>query len=165
MIEKTLIVLKPDALQRGVTGEIISRFEKIGLKMVAAKIVEPDEEFYYHHYENIGKMVSRRGQKAFDFTLAMMQNGPVLAIILEGVEAVKVVRKMVGTTEPKEALPGTIRGDFAHTSFAYSDSKNKGTSNLIHASGDIEDAKAEIEHWFKPEEIYDYSAVHEKHTR
>lgn len=165
MIERTLIVLKPDALQRGVAGEIITRFERVGLKMIAAKIVEPDGEFYHHHYENIGKMVSRRGQKAFDITLGMMQNGPVLAIVLEGVEVVSVVRKMAGETEPSKALPGTIRGDFAHSSFAHSNAKDKGLPNLIHASGDPEEAKIEIEHWFKPEEIYDYSAAHEQHTR
>jgi nucleoside-diphosphate kinase len=105
-IEKTLIVFKPDALQRGVIGEIMTRFERVGLKLVAAKVVSPDKEFYFHHYENIGKMVSRRGQKTFDFTLEMMQRGPVLAMVLEGVEAVEVVRKLVGTTEPKRQLLG-----------------------------------------------------------
>lgn len=165
MIEKTLIVFKPDALQRGLTGEIITRFEKVGLKIVAAKIVSPDKDFYYHHYENIGKMISRRGQKAFDVTLEMMQRGPVLAIVLEGVEAVKIVRKLVGTTEPKEASPGTIRGDFAHISYEHADSQEKSIPNLIHASGDPKEAEIEINHWFKPEEIYNYDLVHEKHTR
>jgi len=110
-------------------------------------------------------MVSRRGKKAFDVTLEMMQLGPVLALVLEGVESIEVVRKMVGATEPKQALPGTIRGDFAHISFGHADKKNKGIPNLIHASGDREDAEQEIRHWFTSDEIYKYSLVHEKQTR
>src|SRR5882672_3290766 len=109
-MERTLIIFKPDALQRGIVGEILSRFERVGLKLVAAKMAQPNEEHFYHHYENIGQMISRRGQAAFDVTLEMMQTGPVLVVVLEGVEAVSQVRKMVGTTEPKSALPGTIRG-------------------------------------------------------
>lgn len=164
MIEKTLVVFKPDCLQRGLAGEILTRFERVGLKMVAAKIVSPDKDFYFHHYESIGKMVSRRGQKAFDVTLDMMMRGPVLAIVFEGVEAVEVVRKMVGTTEPKQAAPGTIRGDFAHISFAHADECDKCLPNLIHASGDSKEAKVEIEHWFKPEEIFDYKLSYDEHT-
>lgn len=164
-IEKTLIVLKPDCIQRGLAGEIISRFEKVGLKIVAAKVVSPDKDFYHHHYEGIGKMITRRGQDKFDYTLAFMLKGPVLAMVLEGVEAVGVVRKMVGTTEPKEAAPGTIRGDFAHISFAHADEEKKATPNLIHASGDVEEAKEEIAHWFTEKEIYDYKLSHEEHIR
>jgi nucleoside-diphosphate kinase len=164
-IEKTLIVLKPDCLQRGLAGEILSRFERVGLKIVGAKIVSPDKEFYYHHYENIGKMISRRGQSKFDFTLEMMQRGPVMALVLEGVEAVEIVRKLVGTTEPKAAAPGTIRGDYAHISFSHADKLEKGIPNLIHASGDSKEAKEEIKHWFSDEEIFDYALTHETHTR
>jgi nucleoside-diphosphate kinase len=165
MIERTLIVFKPDAMQRGLVGEIMSRFERVGLKMVGAKIVSPDKDFYYHHYENIGKMISRRGQGPFDRALKMMQRGPVMAVVLEGVEAVEVVRKLVGSTEPKTAAPGTIRGDYAHINFRYSDGKDIGAANLIHASGDLEEAKVEIEHWFKPEELFDYKLSHEDHVR
>ena len=164
-MERTLIILKPDALQRGIAGEIITRFERVGLKMVAAKMLAPDQAYYFHHYETIGQMVSRRGQKAFDVTLEMMQRGPVLAIVLEGVEAVEQVRKMVGTTEPKAAAPGTIRGDFAHVSFAHADKQDEGIANLIHASGDPEEAAKEIAHWFKDNEIHDYQVAHEKFTQ
>lgn len=163
--ERTLIVLKPDALQRGITGEIISRFERVGLKIVATKMLAPDQDHYYKHYETIGKMISRRGQQAFDVTLELMQAGPVMAIILEGVEAIAQVRKMVGTTEPKSALPGTIRGDFAHVSFAHADAQSQGIANLIHASGDADDAKQEIAHWFTEEEMQMYEVVHEKFTQ
>lgn len=164
-MEQTLIILKPDALQRGLAGEIITRFERVGLKIVATKMLSPDYEHYFEHYENIGKMVSRRGQHAFDVTLDLMTSGPVIAIVLEGVEAVEQVRKMVGTTEPKGASPGTIRGDFAHVSFSFADSKGTSIANLIHASGDVEEAKKEISHWFPESEIYDYEAVHEKFTQ
>lgn len=164
-MEQTLIILKPDALQRGIVGEIITRFERVGLKIVAAKILQPSEAHYYEHYETIGKMISRRGQAAFDVTLAFMQEGPVIAMVLEGVEAVSQVRKMVGTTEPKSAQPGTVRGDYSHISFAYANSKGMSIPNLIHASGDVDDAKREIAHWFQPAEIFEYDTVHEKYTQ
>ncbi len=164
-MEQTLIILKPDALQRGIVGEIITRFERVGLKVVAAKILQPDEAHYYEHYETIGKMISRRGQQAFDVTLAFMQEGPVLAMVLEGVEAISQVRKMVGTTEPKSANPGTIRGDYSHISFDYANTQGLSIPNLIHASGDAADAKQEIAHWFKPAEIFAYATVHDKYTQ
>ena len=157
--------MKPDALQRAIVGDIISRFERVGLKIVAAKVVKPTEEHYFHHYETIGKMISRRGQSVFDVTLAFMQEGPVMAMVLEGIEAVAVVRKIVGTTEPKEAQPGTIRGDFSHLSIAYANGKGISIPNLIHASGDKEEAAMEVKHWFKDEEIFEYSTVHDKFTQ
>lgn len=164
-MEQTLIILKPDAMQRGIIGEIITRFERVGLKIVAAKIVRPSEEHYYKHYETIGKMVSRRGKEVFDYTLSFMQEGPVLAIVLEGVEAVAQVRKMIGTTEPKSANPGTIRGDYSHISYAYANAKSVAIPNLIHASGDVSDAEQEVAHWFRPEEIFAYDSVHDKFTQ
>ena len=163
--ERTLIILKPDAVQRGIVGEILTRFEKVGLKIVAAKMLKPDYDHYYHHYETIGKMISRRGQKAFDVTLEMMSSGPVIAFVLEGVEAVTLVRKMVGTTEPKSAMPGTVRGDYAHMGFAHADQNDIGIPNLIHASGDPAEAKVEITHWFSENEIFEYETVHEKFTQ
>lgn len=164
-MERTLIILKPDTLQRGLVGEIVTRFERAGLKIVGTKMIQPEESHYYHHYEEISKMVSRRGQKAFDVTLAMMQEGPVIAMVLEGVEAIEIVRKMVGTTEPKSALPGTIRGDYAHVSFAHADGEDMGIANIIHASGDAKEAELEIRHWFSDSELFDYETLHEKFTQ
>lgn len=164
-MERTLIVLKPDALKRGIVGEILNRFEKAGLKMIAMKMLEPDYDHYYHHYEEIGEMISRRGQDAFDVTLEFMQDGPVIAVVLEGIEAVSLVRKMVGTTEPKAALPGTIRGDYAHMSFEYANGIGVGIPNLIHASGDPKEAKKEIAHWFSESEIHEYKTVHDVYTQ
>ena len=153
--ERTLIIFKPDSVQRGIVGEILSRFEKAGFKIVGAKMLKPDYDHYFKHYEDIGKMVSRRGKKVFDITLEMMNEGPVIAFVLEGVEVVALVRKMVGATEPKSALPGTIRGDYAHMSFAHADKHEVGIPNILHASGDVEEAKAEIAHWFSEEELFD----------
>ena len=164
-LEKTLVVLKPDSVGRSIVGEIISRFEKVGLHIAGVKMIRPDQDFLYHHYETLGKMISRRGQKPFDVTLQMMQMGPVIAIVLEGVGAVAQVRKMVGTTEPKSAAPGTIRGDYAHMSFDYADVQNIGVPNLIHASGDLDEATAEIKHRFDEKELFDYEPTHAKFTR
>lgn len=164
-MERTLIILKPDTVQRGIVGEILSRFEKTGLKIVGAKMLQPGQDHYHHHYETIGKLKTRRGDKAFNVTLEMMQTGPVLAFVLEGVEAVELVRKMVGPTEPKNAPPGTIRGDYAHVSFGQADKAQQGIANIIHASADPEEAEAEIGHWFSQSEIFDYEASHEKFTQ
>jgi nucleoside-diphosphate kinase len=164
-IERSLIVFKPDAVQRGIVGEILSRFERAGLKIVGAKMIQPSSDHYFHHYENIGKMISRRGQKAFDLTLSMMNEGPVIAFVLEGIEAISLIRKMVGATEPKASLPGTIRGDYAHMSFGHADSNDVGIPNIIHASGDASDAEQEIAHWFAESELFTYETVHEKFTQ
>lgn len=164
-VERTLVLFKPDAVQRGVVGEILTRFERVGLKIVGTKMIAPDREHYYKHYEEIGKMVTRRGEDKFVITLEMMLAGPVIAMVFEGIEAVALVRKLVGATEPKSALPGTIRGDYSHMSFGYGDAKNKGIPNLIHASGDPEEAVQEIAHWFADAELYDYSVLNEKFTR
>lgn len=165
LIQRTLILFKPDAVQRGIVGEILTRFERVGLKIVGTKMIFPNKEHYHKHYEGIGKMVTRRGEKAFDMALEFMTQGPVIAMVFEGVEAVELVRKLVGGTEPKSALPGTIRGDYSHMSFGYADEHNVGIPNLIHASGSVEEAKQEIEHWFLNYEIYDYSSPREKFTR
>lgn len=164
-IERSLVLFKPDAVQRGLVGEILTRFERVGLKIVATKMIAPSKDHFYAHYEEIGKMVSRRGEHTFNLTLEMMTSGPVIAMVFEGVEAVSLIRKLVGSTEPKTSPPGTIRGDYSHMSFAYADSNDKGVPNLIHASGDPEEAKQEIEHWFAPAEIYDYHSLNERYTR
>ena len=161
MIEQTLVLLKPDAVKRGLMGRVISRFEDAGLKVVGSKMVLINEEFGKKHYYDIA---ARRGEKVLQVLLKFMTTGPVMALCLEGVNAVEVVRKLVGGTEPKSALPGTIRGDFAHVSFAYADGQNKAIENLIHASGNAEEAKQEIALWFKAEELHSYKTAHEAHV-
>lgn len=164
-VEQTLVVFKPDAVQRGIIGEILTRFERVGLRIVGVKMLHPGRDHYDTHYEQIGKLKTRAGEQIFDITLEMMSLGPVVAMVLEGVEAVSLVRKMVGGTEPKSAAPGTIRGDFSHMSYSYADNQGKGIPNLIHASGDPEEADKEVGHWFSDNELYNYSALHEKFTR
>lgn len=164
-MERTLIILKPDAVKRALVGEIISRFEKAGLKIVGTKMLSPDYDQFYYHYEKISKMISRRGQAAFDVTLEMMQEGPVITFVLEGINAVSLVRKMVGDTEPQKALPGTIRGDYAHMGFDYANKEGIGVPNVIHASGNTEEAKMEIAHWFSNSELFTYNTVHEEYTQ
>lgn len=161
MIERTLVLLKPDAVKRGLMGRVISRFEDAGLKVVGSKMVTIDQEFGKKHYYDIA---ARRGEKVLQVLLKFMTTGPVMALCLEGVNAVENVRKLVGGTEPKSALPGTIRGDFAHVSFAYADGQNKAIENLIHASGNVEEAKSEITLWFKAEELHSYKTAHEAHV-
>jgi nucleoside-diphosphate kinase len=164
-VQKTLIVFKPDAVQRGLIGEILTRFERVGLKIIGTKMIAPDREHYYKHYEEIGQVITRRGEATFNNVLDTMNQGPVIAMVLEGVEAVELVRKLVGSTEPKSSAPGTIRGDFSHMSYGYADDASKGIPNLIHASGDLADAEKEIPHWFSEAELYDYSVLNEKFTR
>lgn len=164
-VQQTLVLFKPDTVQRGLVGEILTRFERVGLKIIGTKMIAPDKSHYHKHYEEIGQMITRRGEHTFDITLDLMVQGPVIAMVFEGVEAVPLVRKLVGTTEPKSAAPGTIRGDYSHMSFGYADSEDKGIPNLIHASGDPEEAEQEIAHWFSDSELYDYATTHEKFTR
>lgn len=165
LIQRSLVVLKPDAVQRGLVGEIISRFEKVGLKIVAMKMVRPDKEMYYKHYEEIGQMITRHGKDVFDMNVEYMMTGPVIAMVVEGVEAVALIRKLVGVTEPKSAEVGTIRGDFTHMSFEYSHEKGIGVPNLVHASGNTDEAAREIELWFHGEDLQEYQVLSEKYTR
>lgn len=160
-MERTLVVLKPDTVRRSVTGEIISRFERAGLKIIALKMVAPDEEHFHKHYEGIGTLISRRGEDIYRVTLAAMTESPVIAMVLEGIDAVEHVRKMVGTTDPKEAQPGTIRGDYTHISRAYAVKEGRTLPNLIHASADLSEAKQEIPLWFSADELFgDYETAH-----
>lgn len=157
-IERTFALIKPDGVQRALVGEMISRFEKVGLKIVGMKMIWVDEEFSRQHYkEHVDKPF-------YPGLEAMITEGPVVAMVLEGVHAVEQVRKMVGGTEPRSAPPGTIRGDYSHFSFPHADSKGVAVKNLIHASGNKTEAKAEIDLWFEEKELHSYETVHEKHT-
>ncbi|MBX4201673.1 nucleoside-diphosphate kinase [Candidatus Saccharibacteria bacterium] len=164
-MERTLVVLKPDAIARGIAGEIITRFERAGLKVVGMKMVSPDEAHYHHHYETIGKLISRRGEEVYRRNADFMESGPVIAFVLEGVSAIATVRKMVGETEPHKAQPGTIRGDYAHMTIDHANEKGGGLPNLVHASADAGEAKEEIKHWFSADELYDYKTAHEHLTQ
>jgi len=162
MIQRTLVLLKPDALDRGICGEILQRFERVGAKIVGMKLLISELDTARRHYTD--DLARRRGEKIRDLMIKMLMSGPILALCLEGVEIIEVVRKMVGATEPKAALPGTIRGDFAHVSYKHADEKDIGVFNLIHASDSPENAETEISVWFKPEELVVHSPSYTKFT-
>ena len=159
MIQRSLVLVKPDGVQRGLVGEITKRFENAGLKIVGMKMMCIDKDFSKKHY-------SAHVKKPFYApTEKYITSGPLVAMVMEGVEAVDTVRKIVGDTEPKKSAPGTIRGDFAHMSIAYADGKRITVKNLIHASGNVNEAKKEVELWFKKEELHSYKTVHDAHVR
>jgi nucleoside-diphosphate kinase len=153
-MERTLVLFKPDTVERGLVGEIIQRFERVGLKIAGLKMVHANEDMAKRHYTE--DLAERRGEKVRNIMIGMLVEGPVVILCLEGVEAVELVRKMVGPTEPKTAPPGTIRGDYSHVSFAHADSKNIAVYNLIHASGSVEEAKQEIAVWFEDSELMNH---------
>lgn len=158
-IEQTLVLVKPDGVERGLVGEIIKRFEQRGLKLVALKLVKVGKDLALKHYtEDIAK---RRGEHVRKLLLEFITSGPVVAMIIEGVDAVENVRKIVGETESKIALPGTIRGDFSHVSFAHANEKKVAVKNLIHASSDKKDAEYETKLWFSIDELHDYKRADE----
>jgi len=162
MIQRTLVLLKPDALDRGICGEILTRFERVGAKLVGLKLLISELDTARRHYTD--DLARRRGEKVRDRMIQMLISGPIMAICLEGIEIIEVVRKMVGATEPKAAAPGTIRGDFAHVSYKHADEKDIGVFNLIHASDSPENAETEINVWFKPEELVQHTPSYTKFT-
>jgi nucleoside-diphosphate kinase len=146
-MERTLVLIKPDAFQRGLAGEILHRFERKGLKFVGLKMMKFSdalvEDHYAHHKD---KLFFPRLKRA-------MQESPVVAMVLEGKEAVSMVRMMCGETAGAKAAPGTIRGDFSIVKGA----------NIVHASDSVENAKIEIKRFFTPEELFDYEHGQFKH--
>lgn len=188
MTEKTLVLVKPDGVKRGLCGEIISRFERAGLKLVAMKLVWVDENHIDNHYPKDEAWTRRLGEKTFknyqacardvkeDFgtddlfeigkvvrgwLMKYMTSGPVIAIVLEGFHAIEVVRKLVGHTLPVSAETGSIRGDFSCESATVANLAKRSVYNLIHASETPEEAKNEIDHWFSEQEIHNYKRVEE----
>ena len=141
MVQRTLVLLKPDAIQRGLAGEIIGRIERRGLQLAAAKLIQIDGALAHRHYgEHVGKPF-------FDGLVGFITSGPVMAMVVEGVNAVEAVRSTMGSTNPQDAAPGTIRGDLAMSI----------GMNLIHGSDSEESAVREIELFFSPGEILGYA--------
>ena len=131
-VQRTLVILKPDAVQRGISGEILARFERRGLRIAAIRLVKVERSLAEKHYE------VHKGKFFYDDLVKMISASPVIAFVLEGPNAIAVVRSMVGATRPHEAAPGTIRGDYALV----------GLRNLVHASDAPDTAAAEIKLWF-----------------
>ena len=186
-VERSLVVIKPDTVARSLVGEIISRFEKTGLKIVAMKMVWVDDKFAKQHYqldESWAKNVYDKTKKSreaegqpFPFkdhmeyggmiqkwNATFLQEGPVIAMVIEGPHAVEIIRKMIGSTEPRQASPGTIRGDYAMIeSYALANDKNRVLRNLAHASDSAETAQREIKLWFTPKELHTYKKDLDQH--
>lgn len=139
--ERTVVLLKPDALQRNLIGEILHRFERKGLKIVGLKMMKLGDAILDEHYEH------HKDKPFFPKLKNFMMQAPVVAIALEGIEAVRVVRSLCGETSGRKAAPGTIRGDFSISQQA----------NIVHASDTPENAEREIKRFFSPEEIFDYT--------
>lgn len=142
-MEKTLILIKPNAIQRGLTGDIVTRFERKGLRIVGMKMMFMTDELVKEHYAHLVE------RPFFPYLKASMQAAPLIACCLEGAEAVDTVRLMVGATNSRKALPGTIRGDFSMS----------GEQNVVHASDSVENALVEIDRFFSPEELFDYDSA------
>ncbi|GHT36157.1 nucleoside-diphosphate kinase [Bacteroidia bacterium] len=140
-MERTLIILKPSAVQRNLIGAVISRFEQKGLQLVGIKMMQLSDEILAEHYAHLVQ------KPFFPLLTASMKASPVIVACLEGVDCVQVVRTMTGATNGRNALPGTIRGDFSVS----------GQENIIHASDTTENAQIEIKRFFKPEEIFNYT--------
>lgn len=160
-LERTLVVLKPDAVARGLIGRVIQRFEEAGLKIIGMKMTQLDDEMTRKHYFDLEE---RYGKAVYEANARAMQRGPVIAMVIEGVEAVANVRRLVGGTYPSDAAPGTIRGDFAHVSKAYANGQSKGVANLVHASGNVDEAKYEVDLYFGADELFTYQTLAEAFT-
>jgi nucleoside-diphosphate kinase len=191
VMERTLIIIKPDAIQRGIAGDIITRFEKVGLKLIGLKMFIPSEDLLNQHYPVERKeFIEGMGQKTLEnykelnmnphdyfgtddaFAIGMtvqkwlvefMISDPVIAVVLEGPHAIEVVRKIRGHTLPLKAQPGTITGDYSFDSSSIANNDMRPIRNLVHASGNQDEAEFEIDLWFNKDELFDYHAVHQEH--
>jgi nucleoside-diphosphate kinase len=183
--ERTLVIIKPDGIQRSLIGEIIKRYERIGLKMVGIKMMIPTPQLIEKHYTLDPEWRVKTGLKTIKgyqdkgqtppymdplkITEIILRNlvnymtkGPIIAMIWEGAHAVELVRKITGGTEPLTSAMGTIRGDFVIDSYRLSDGDGRAVRNLVHASGSVKEADDEIAHWFKKDEIFGYRHVNEQ---
>lgn len=158
-IERTFVALKPDTVKRGITGKIITVFEEAGFKVCGMKMVWADSEILEQHYEEHVDKDFYEGLEEF------MSSGPIVAMVIEGVNAVENGRKLVGDTDPRDASPATIRGRFAHMSFDHADSTDTLHKNIIHASAEPEEAEKEISIWFDEDEVHSFEQAHESHVR
>jgi nucleoside-diphosphate kinase len=186
LAERTLVLVKPDGVMRGIVGDIISRFERAGLKLVGLRMVQINEDFASRHqpsdkewhkgignktlesYKKYGGDAKKElgtddpqaiGQMVANWNLEYLTSGPIVAMVWQGNHAIDNVRKMIGHTLPVFAAPGTIRGDFSKDSPALANAMKRGVRNVVHASGKPEEAKSEIELWFGPDEVHDYERI------
>ncbi|MFA7301003.1 MAG: nucleoside-diphosphate kinase [Candidatus Shapirobacteria bacterium] len=183
--QQTLVIVKPDGVQRSLIGEVIKRYEQCGLKLVAIKMLIPSPELALAHYSTDPNWALNTGTKSINAAAVrgeklwtddpikyaesirqtlktFLSSGPVVTMVWQGMNAVAVVRKITGGTEPLSSVPGTIRGDYTIDSYSAADIDKRSVRNIIHSSGSIEEAKVEIAVWFKPEEILSYRLIAEE---
>ncbi len=182
--ERTFVILKPDTVQRSLMGEVIKRFEQTGLKCTAMKMFVPDEERLVQHYHKSEEWFLKKGTNVVNDLMAQglpitkepieygrdiirtivkyMTAGPVVAMVWEGNQAVNVVMKIVGTTEPSSSDVGTIRGDYTIDSYGHASFENRAVRNLIHCSDAVSEAEREIAIWFKADEVMQYTTAQER---
>ncbi|MDI3496289.1 MAG: nucleoside-diphosphate kinase [Patescibacteria group bacterium] len=182
--ERTLVILKPDAVQRGLIGEIIGRIERTGLKMVGLKMIMAQEDQCWQHYNKDEAWFLSKGEKVLENRQAaglpiekeaieygrdiigalvkFMTCSPIVPMVFEGNQAVGIVKKLVGSTEPLSSDGGTIRGDYTLDSFELANFDGRAVRNLIHCSDQVEEAKREISIWFTEKELLSYSLINEK---
>lgn len=189
MTERTLVLIKPDGVARGIIGEILHRFERVGLKIIGMKLVQADKELADRHYPKTDEYIHTLGSKTLgtyqeygfdpiaemgtddpmklgqfirDTLVQSLTWGPVVALVLEGNHAIFQVRMMAGSTMPSMAQPGTIRGDFSIDSAVLANKNKRAARNIVHASGNSEEAKFEVGLWFKSEELTTYKRSDEE---
>ncbi len=183
--EQTLVIIKPDGVQRSLIGEVIKRYETCGLKLVGLKMVIPTRELALKHYSIDPDWALKSGTKTFESYKAkglplpgndpvefaegirrklmdFMSSGPVVAMIWQGMGAVSIVRKITGSTEPLTSAPGTIRGDYTIDSYTAADTDARAVRNIIHSSGTVDEAEKEIKIWFDKKEILNYRLIAEE---
>lgn len=183
--ERTLVLIKPDGLQRTLVGEIIGRYERLGLKLIGMKMLVTNPAHVEAHYTldpNWRRVTGEKTIKGYvdkgltppstdplAITAVILENlkkymtsGPVIAMVWQGAHAVKIIRKITGGTEPLSSDVGSIRGDYVLDSYQMSDTDNRAIRNLVHASGSPEEAQLEINHWFKEEELIKYRLVQDE---
>lgn len=183
--ERTLAIIKPDGIQRSLIGEIIKRYERLGLKLVGMKMLLASEELIEKHYTLDKDWIRIAGEKSIKSAkdkghMPLSENpidvgnlvlkslktyltsGPLIAMVWQGSHAVSIVRKIVGSTEPLSSDVGTIRGDFVIDSYQLSNEDGRAVRNLVHASGSVQEAENEIKHWFSENEIIEYTHINER---
>lgn len=182
--ERSLVIIKPDGVQRTLIGEVIKRIERIGLKLVGLKMIIPNKEMVRNHYladpewinivgrKNLESQtektdftdqeIKEAGEKILERLIKYMISGPVVVMVWQGAHSVSVIRKVVGGTEPRTSDVGTIRGDFVMDSYQMADNDQRSVRNIIHASGSPEEANKEIENWFNESELLNYRLIQEQ---
>lgn len=187
--QRALLIIKPDAVQRGIIGKIIRRFEQVGITIIGLKFIWATEKQIVDHYPNSDAWFKKVGERTLtnyqkkgldvkeifhtndpiaigktvkQWLISYLQESPICILVVQGYETIEIVRKLSGNTIPLLAAPGTIRGDFSHDAIDLANEHKRPLRNIIHASDSLEDAEKEIKVWFSPDELFEYERADEK---